>query len=227
MAALDMHEQEQVDALKAWWKDNGKKVVIAAVLALVFGGGGFGWKYWQGQQQAQAAAMFEDFLTQLTNPNFQGSDGKKLDESADKIAEKFGTSIYAVRAKLMAAQMNIGSKNKDAATAQLQWVIDHADNDLRDAARLKLAGLQLDDKKYDAALALLNAKHPTAFDALYLDMKGDVLLAQGKKDEARTAYQEALSKAQSKPGSGFNFAQVVQLKLDGLGGEQAKNGAGK
>lgn len=224
MAALDMHEQEQVDALKAWWKDNGKQVVAAAVLALAVGGGIFGWKYWQGQQQAKASALFDEFITEMTGQNV---DSKHLDETSDKLAKEFGTSIYAVRAKLMAAQMNIGTSHKDVAMTQLQWVIDHADNDLKDAARLKLAGLQLDEKKYDAALGLLDAKHPTAFDALYLDMKGDVLLAQGKNDEARAAYQQALSKAQTKPGGGFNFAQAVQLKLDGLGGAQARNGADK
>ena len=105
---------------------------------------------------------------------------------------------------------------KDIARAktQLQWVIEHAsESSLQDTARLKLASILLDEKKFDDAMALLNATHPDAFTGLYADLKGDVLSAQGKTEEAKVAYKQALDKIESKS----MYRNLIQLKLDGLG----------
>ena len=107
---------------------------------------------------------------------------------------------------------------KDAvhAKVQLQWVIDHAsETGLQDAAHLKLASVLLDEKKYDEALKQLDAAHPESFTELYSDLKGDILSAQGKVAEARVAYQLAYDKADAKS----TYRNLIQLKMDGLGGK--------
>lgn len=217
MAALDMHEQEQVDALKAWWKDNGLKLTIAIVLAVVVLGGVYAWKQQRAKQNAEAAAMFGEVQKQVST-----NDPKRVNDAAAMVVDKFGSTIFAARAQLLAAQMNLQFRDSSKAAAQLQWVIDHASDDgLQDVARLKLASLRLDEKKYDEAMTLLNAVHPESFNGLYADLKGDVLSAQGKIEEARAAYKQALDKIDAKG----NYRQLIQMKLDGLGGADAHGAA--
>ncbi|MGP1609836.1 MAG: tetratricopeptide repeat protein, partial [Burkholderiales bacterium] len=95
-----------------------------------------------------------------------------------------------------------------------QWVIENAKEDeLRDVARLRLARVLIDEKKPDEALKLLETKHGDSFTGLYADVKGDVLLAQGKRQEARAAYQVALDKSDA----ASPLRQIIQLKLDAVG----------
>ena len=117
---------------------------------------------------------------------------------------------------MLAAQSSLQARDVAHAKVQLQWVVEHAsETGLQDAARLKLASVLLDEKKYDEALKQLDATHPEAFTGLYSDLKGDVLSAQGKAAEARAAYQQALDKTDAKSG----YRNLIQLKLDGLGGK--------
>jgi len=85
---------------------------------------------------------------------------------------------------------------------------------LKDVARLKLASVLLDEKSYAEAMALLDAAHPDSFTGLYADLKGDVLIAQGKNEEARAAYQQAFEKSDAKS----PYRNLIQMKLDALGG---------
>jgi predicted negative regulator of RcsB-dependent stress response len=210
MATLDMHEQEQVDALKDWWKDNGGGLLLALVLAAVAFSAVSGWKYWRATRNSNAAAMYVEVVKQVNS-----KDPKRINDAVAAIADKYGSTAYAPRAELMAAQANIDAGDGATAAKQLNWVIDHASEDgLQNVARLKLASLFLDEKKYDDALKLLEEKHPDAYAGLYLDLKGDVLNAQGKAGEARAAYKQALDKIDSKS----MFRSLVQMKLDGLGG---------
>lgn len=210
MAVLDMHEQEQIDALKAWWKENGKWVVTAVVLAACVFAGTFYWKRWHAAQNADALAMYAEVIKQIG-----GNDPKRINDAASAMTTKYGSSAYAARAQLLAAQVNIQAKDVGKAAGQLQWVVDHASEDgLRNVARLKLATIWLDEKKYDDALKVLDAPYPDAYAGLFLDLKGDVLSAQGKRDEARAAYTQALAKTDA----ASMYHSLVQLKLDGLGG---------
>jgi predicted negative regulator of RcsB-dependent stress response len=121
---------------------------------------------------------------------------------------------------LLAAQMNeqgLGNgQGKDLALAktQLQWVVDHASEDtLKDVARLRLAAIFLDEKNYTDALKQLEAKHADSFDGLYADLRGDVLSAQGKTDEARSSYKLAYEKIDAQS----MYRNLIQMKLDALG----------
>lgn len=207
--ALDLEEQEQLDALKAWWKAHGNKIVAGIALFVVAVAGFQGWIAYQHKQTRDAGALF-----QVLAREFAGGDTKKIRAVAGEIIDKYPRTAYAVDAALIAAKANYDSGDLKSATSQLQWVIDHAkDSQSQDLARLHLSGVLLDEKNYDEALRLLNAKHDAAFESLYSDRKGDVLALQGKSAEARAAYRAALDTlpkdAAARP--------VIEMKLDALG----------
>jgi len=209
MSELDLHEQEQVDALKAWWKENGKWVVGALVIGLLGFAGMQFWKSHQAGQAAEAAKLYAEVEKQVAT-----NDAKRISDAADALVSRYGSSAYAPRAQLLAAQASLQARDAAHAKVQLQWVVEHASEaGLQDAARLKLASVLLDEKKYDEALKQLDAAHPESFTGLYADLRGDVLSAQGKIADARTAYQQAYDKTDAKS----VYRNLIQMKMDGLG----------
>lgn len=210
MSTLDLQEQEQVDALKAWWKENGKWLIAVLVLAVL----GFAavqyWKGYQAKQAAEAATLYSEVLRQV-----ESNDPKRVNDAVSALVDKYSGTAYAPRAQLLAAQANMQARDFARVKAQLQWVIDHASEaGLQDTARLKFASLLLDEKDYAGAMKLLDATHPEAFVGLYADLKGDVLNAQGKTEEARAAYKQAFEKTDARS----VYRNLIQLKLDALGG---------
>jgi predicted negative regulator of RcsB-dependent stress response len=210
MATLDTHEQEQIDAIKAWWNENRRWLVMVVVVALAAYSAVTYWKFYQRKQSVEASALYAEVMKQVAS-----NDPKRINDSVAVLVDKYAGTAYASRAQLLAAQANVQFRNMDAAQKQLEWVISHAsESGLQDTARLKLAAMLLDEKKYDASLKLLNEAHPEAFTGLYSDLKGDVLAAQGKNDEARAAYKLAYDSLDAKS----SYRTLVQLKLDALGG---------
>jgi predicted negative regulator of RcsB-dependent stress response len=208
--AYDLDEQEKVEALKDWWKRNGNSVVWGLALAAAAAAGIQGWRYYQKTQLQQAAVIYE-----AVQESLQAKDTKKVREAAGQVMEKYPSTPYAARAALLAASANYQAGDAKSAKAQLQWTIDHAKEDaVRDEARLNLAGILLDEKNYAEALKLLETPISPAFAGLYADLRGDVLQGQGKVADARAAYKAALEKLDQKSG----YRQLVQMKLDALGG---------
>jgi len=212
MAELDLHEQEQVDAFKAWWKENGNWVIGIVLLgALAFAGNQY-WRSHQTNQAADAAKLYGEVLQQV-----ESRDAKRIGDAADALANRYGSSAYAPRAQLLAARASLQAGDAARAQAQLLWVIVHADEAaLQHTARLKLASVLLDQKQYDLALQQLATNHPQSFNGLYADLKGDVLLAMGNMADARAAYQQALDQLDAQN----TYRNLIQLKLDGLGSVQ-------
>ena len=209
MAHYDLEEQEQIDTLKTWWKMYGNLVtglVMAASLAVV---GWQGWNWYQGGQSAKAAAIY-GVLEQAA----AAGDAQKVKAAAGELAEKFGRTAYASLGAMVAAKQSFDAGDLKTAKTQLIWVAENGKNEVRDLARLRLAVVQLDEQAYDEALKQLEAAHAAAFDARFLELKGDVLTAQGKKAEARTAYKSALEKMADKPSAS---RELLQQKLDSLG----------
>jgi predicted negative regulator of RcsB-dependent stress response len=208
--AYDLEEQEQIDVVKAWWKANGNTVLLGVAVFVAIVAGIQGWRYYQHQQMTQAAGLYEALQGAA-----EKQDAKNVREIAGQLMDRFPRTAYASRAALSAARSNHEAGDGKSAKAQLQWVMEHTNSDeIRDVARLQMAGMLLDEKNHEEALKLLESKHGAGFDGLYADMKGDVLLASGKSEEARAAYQLALEKMD--PAGGYRG--LVQLKLDGLGG---------
>lgn len=207
--AYDLEEQEKLDELKAWWKNNGTTVMLAVAVFAAVAAGIQGWRVYQNNQQRQAALAYE-----AVQSGVQSKDAKRIREVAGQLIEKYPGTPQASRSALLAAGVNYESGDAKSAKAQLQWVIDHAKEEgARDIARLRLAGILLDEKSYGEAMKTLEASHEKAFDGLFSDLKGDLLAVQGKMADARVAYQAALEKMDEKSA----YRQVVQMKLDGLG----------
>ncbi len=209
MAHYDLEEQEQIDSLKTWWKMYGNLVtgiVVAASLGVV---GWQGWNWYQGGQSSKAAAVY-GILEQAAATG----DAQKVRAAAGELAEKFGGTSYASLGAMLAAKQSFDAGDLKTAKTQLAWVAENGKDEVKDLARLRLAAVQLDEQSYDEALKQLDIKHAAAFDVRFLEMKGDVLSAQGKRSEAAAAYKSALEKM---TGKGEVGRELLQQKLDSLG----------
>ncbi|MFN7086882.1 MAG: YfgM family protein [Burkholderiales bacterium] len=207
--AYDLEEQEKLDAVKAWWKQYGNLVVLVVLACSLTVTAVYGWRYYR-HQQALAAVTLYGQLEQAERAN----DSKKVRNIAAQITDKYAATPYAALAALAAARAAFADGDLATAKTRLQWVIEHAKEDeMRDVARLRLAGILLDEKNYAEALKLVEIKPVESFAGLYADMKGDILAAQGKVAEARSAYQQALEKSAPQT----SYRQLVELKLDALG----------
>ncbi len=207
--AYDLETQEQLSAVKAWWGQYGKLVMVTLVAALLVVGGIRGWYYYRNSQSASASVLF-DQLQRAERAN----DHKKLRDIATQIVDKYGATPYATVAALAAAKSDFDTGDLAAAKIRLQWVINNAgEEESRDVSRLRLARVMFDEKNVTEAFKLLEAKPGDSFVGLYADLKGDLLAAQGKRQEARAAYQVALEKSDA----ASPLRQIIQLKLDALG----------
>jgi predicted negative regulator of RcsB-dependent stress response len=210
MATYDLDEQERLDELKAWWKRWGKLAMVG--LAVVFAAAG-GWRYWQDRvmtQSLEAATVYEK-LTQSMVAN----DAKAAREAGAMLIDHYKSTPYAPRAALLLAKLNVEGKDLKSAQTQLEWALANSKEPaVKDLTRLRLAAVKLDQKQYDAALKTLSATRSDAFAFRFEDLKGDVLLAQGKPAEARAAYEAAFGKLEE----GHPYRNIVELKIDALGG---------
>lgn len=215
--AYDHTEQEQIDALKAWWKQYGNLITWLLIAVLAAFSAWRGWGIYQTKQAAQASTLYEEVQKTILS-----KDQAKVARAASDIEDKFGATYYAQMAALAAAKFGVDSGDLKFAKAQLAWVASNGkDDQFKGIARLRLATVLLDEKSYDEALKQLTGDFPEEFASSVADAKGDIFAAQNKFDEARAAYQSALDKGNSK-NPAYN---LIQLKLDALGG--AKPAAAK
>ncbi|HEY9098220.1 MAG TPA: tetratricopeptide repeat protein [Thiobacillus sp.] len=210
MATYDLDEQERLDELKAWWKRWGNLVMISLAVVIAAAAG---WRYWQNHvvtQTLEAAIVYEQLTQSLATNN-----AKQAREAGSILIDQYKGTAYAPRAALLLAKLNVAGKDMKSAQAQLEWAVANTKEPaVKDLARLRLAGVQLDQKQYEAALKTVSSKRSDAFAPRFDDMKGDVLLAQGKRAEARAAFQTAFGNMkEDNP-----YRNIVELKLDALGG---------
>jgi predicted negative regulator of RcsB-dependent stress response len=221
---LDLQEQEQLDALKAFWKQYGNLVTWLLILLLGAYAGWNGWNWWQRDQSQKASAMY-DALEQAA----QAGDADKTGRIFSDLKERFPRTAYASQGGLAAARLQFEKGELDAAKASLGWVAEKAGEDeYRTIARLRLAAVLMQAKQYDEALKQLDAAPAAGFEGLVADRRGDVLAAAGKKDEARTAYQAAWKAMDDKT----DYRRLVDAKLTAMGAApeaaaSAASGAGR
>ena len=210
--AYDLEEQEKFDALKAWWATYGTAVMVFVAALLLTWGWWMGYKAYQNHRGQQAMNYFE---AMSDGARTGGADSvSQVKAASETLRKDYADSAYTGRGVLVAADALLKQNDPDGARAQLEWLVKQpAHAALQPLARVRLAGILLDQKKYDEALAQLQSP-PAAFAALYADRRGDILAEQGKSQDARLAWQEALALlGQSDP-----LTQAVQLKLDALSG---------
>lgn len=208
--AYDLEEQEQLATLKAWWNKYGNLVTWLLIAALAGYAAWNGWNYYQRNQANQAAALYDELQKAVS-----AKDNARVLRAAGDMQNKFGRTAYAQMASLAAAKSAWDAKDTAAARTQLQWVIDHAqDAEYKALARIRLAGILLDEKAYDDALKVIASDMPASFASAAADRRGDILAAQNKLDDARAAWKLALDKTDDKNPA----RQLIQLKLDAIGG---------
>jgi predicted negative regulator of RcsB-dependent stress response len=207
--AYDLEEQEQLADLKAFWNKYGNVLTWVLIIALgSFAGYNF-WKSHQASQASDASVLYEDLQKSLAD-----KDNVKVQRIAADIESKFGSTAYGPMAALVAAKGAFDANDLKTAKTQLQWAIEHGNDEYKAIARLRLAGILLDEKAYDEGLKLLAAEFPAQFAGSVADRKGDILVAQNKLADARTAYLAALTAMdQRSPGR-----KLVEVKLESIGG---------
>ena len=206
---LDLQEQEQLDDLKAFWKQWGNLITWVVTACLLAFAGWNVWGWYQRDQATKAGAMFDELDKAVL-----AGEADKVGRIFTDLKDRYGRTVFAEQGGLLAAKVQFDKGQADAARASLAWVADNATEDeYRSVARLRLAGLQLDAKQYDAALKTLDADSAKPFAALVADRRGDVLLAQGKMAEARSAYQAAWKAM----GEKIDYRRLIEAKLTALG----------
>lgn len=207
--AYDLEEQEQIEGLKAFWKRYGNFFVTAITVVLLAIAGYRGWNAYQDVQASEAAAAYEQVRQAAGKPDLA-----KLREASGVLFDRFAGTAYASMAALVSARAHADGGDAKSARSALQWAIDHGDEATRHVARVRLAGMLIDEKAFDDAAKLLAVEPPPRFAAMYADRRGDLLLAQDKPDDARAAWKLALERLEPNA----PLRRLVQLKLDGVGG---------
>ena len=224
MAAYDLEEQEQLAEIKAWWKQYGSRLVNVVTAVAVIVAGWQVWNWYQRNQAGQASMIYAALQNAVQTGNTQ-----QVKTASGELLEKFSGSPYAVLGALTSAKAMIEAGDAPTAKAQLLWAVKHAKDELRDLARLRAAAVLLDEKSYDQALIQLDGASGPAFEMRFLDMRGDILAAQGKKKEAVSAYQTALARLGELEKNGPEiarqnesnaiFRELIGQKVDALGSE--------
>ncbi|PCI61858.1 MAG: hypothetical protein COB35_05350 [Gammaproteobacteria bacterium] len=198
-------EEQQVEAIKSFWSENGNSIIAG----LVIGFAGFiGFNYYQDHQLAKQQQVADSYMTLVEDA---GKNPTQFMQKAESFINKNGGSSYASLTALTLAKTAIDKKEFTQATKSLQTAIDKAPNDaIKSLATLRLAHLQIQLKAFDKALATLAKPMPKAFIASVAEAKGDVYVLQGKNDLARNAYQTAIDN------DGLKTSPNLQLKIDDL-----------
>ena len=209
--SLDLEEQEQLDALKHFWDRWGPWISGVLIVLLLAFAGWNGWQYWQNRQAGHASALYDALATAA-----EAGDTGRVQQSFTDLKTQYGGTTYAAQGALLTAKTLLDHGKSAEGKTALAWAADKAGNDgLRALARLRLAGVLTDEKSYDAALQQLSGGFPRAFDALAADRRGDVLLLQGKKDQAAVEYGKAYQGLSGAEANGYR--RVVADKLSALG----------
>lgn len=206
---LDLDEQEQLDQLKAFWKRYGNLLTWLLIAALGAYAAWNGWNWYQRDQAGKSSAMFD----QLDKAAAAGDVDQATRVFAD-MKERYPGTAFTEQGGLMAAKVQFEKGKPDAALETLGWVAANAaEPEYRTVAKLRAAGILLDQKKYDDALKRLDGATAPDFAALVDDRRGDVLLAQGKKDDAKAAYAKAWQAMDPK----VDYRRLIEAKLTALG----------
>ena len=210
--AYDLEEQEQIASLKAFWNKFGNLITWGAIIVLGSYAAYNYWNHYQRTNAAEASGLYEEMIKSAA-----AKDNAKVQRIAADIEAKYAHSAYSSMSALAAAKSAFDASDLKTAKARLQWVVEHGNDEYKSVARLRLSGVLLDEKSYDEALKVLGGEVLPQFASAVSDRKGDILVAQDKLAEARTAYQGALdAMAKNDPGR-----QLVQLKLEAIGGAVA------
>lgn len=207
--AFDAYDDyEQSERVQKWLRENGVSIVVGIAIGLV---GIFGWQQWRNHQannRAEAAQLYQ----QLQSAEAVGNNAS-ADQLTDRLQNEFGKSTYAVFATSERARRQVQAKELDKARASLDWALAHAEDPaLKSLIQLRVAQLQFAQGKSEDALSTLGQLTGKQYEGLREELRGDVLVKLGRVDDARKAYQSALSAMSGDAPQ----RSSLQLKIDDL-----------
>ncbi len=212
-------DEEQIEAIKNWWEENGTMIIVGIVIVLAVL---FGSRYWESSQASVAGAasdIYLQLLDQVQSDTDLAVDEAELNAARllhDELTNDFAGTVYSHYSALMMARLYVQSGNLEAAAAELRWILDNPklgmfssiDDELALTARSRLARIVLSQGNAQAAIDLLNAVEAGPFAGNYAEIQGDAYAMLGQIEEAQAAYQRALE-------LGVN-AEIVGLKLNDI-----------
>ncbi len=202
-------EDQQIEAIKQWWRENYKSIVGGILIGLAALFGGRAWFAQQDKHAESASAIYESMMQEL---NTQQPD--KAADMAAQLLGQYSDTPYAILASLAMAKIKVDAKDLVTAKTHLRWAIDHAGKgEMAQIAQLRLARVLLGEGNFDEALTLVTGTEPGNYKAAFEELKGDLYVAKGQIELARSAYNLALATLDQ----GSRLRQYVQLKLDDLG----------
>jgi predicted negative regulator of RcsB-dependent stress response len=210
----DLNEDEQVERLQAWWRENWAWLLSGIAIGILIIIGYFYWTNRQAATAEQAGLLYRQLVAASDRNDFA-----RMEALQGQLAADYGSTPYADQGNLLVARMYVETGEYAKAATLLRDVIDGAeDTELRTIARLRLARVLIQDDKADEALALLQPDDAGAFTGLEQQVRGDAFYAKGDMEGARAAYAAALA---ASPALGPQDREFVELKLQDLGTQPA------
>jgi predicted negative regulator of RcsB-dependent stress response len=201
-------EEQQIEALKKWWKENGTSLILGLFVGV---SGLFGWRYYSEQNNIHAVQASDLYMQVMQSAALNTIDDRTVDMNNLLLVE-YNNTPYAALSSLALAKVEYEKGNFETATIQLELALKHATDDaIKQIANLRLARVNIDQGKYIEASANLNLAHDAAYDAQYEELKGDLYVAQGDLVQARLAYDKAISL------QGAAVSKWLKLKRQNLG----------
>ena len=215
--SVHLSEEEQLEVLKRWWKDYGRTIIIAVLVAVA---GYFAYTTWQDQkrQKAEKASEVYEQLLKLANAEpgkvLTDSDKATITHLAGELKDSNSESMYAHSAAFFLAKLAVEDKKLDVAVNELKWVLSaKPEAATEQLARLRLARILTAQQAYADALSQLSPEPAAAFTAEYAEARGDILKLQGDLDAARTAFEKALAVTDPQQQERY---MLLQMKVDDL-----------
>lgn len=203
-------EEEQLEAIKRWWRENGVGVILGVVVGLGGLAAWKGWTWYQNEQAMAASAIYDEVTTALGN-----DDRGAVTEGATTLRDEYGGTTYGALGALAAARAAVEADDLEAASEWLRWAVDEGSGaDVPHLARVRLARVTAAAGNPDEALSLIEGEAPAGYGGLFAEVRGDILAEQGEREAAIEAYRAALEAS-----GPVSDRALVQRKLNFLGGD--------
>ena len=202
-------DEEQIEAIKKWWNENGKSIIAGIVIGL---GAIFGWRTWDHHTKLQTEAA--STLYQQMVEASQQDDAENTRVYADRILADYDSTSYAIFAALMLAKLSVNTNDLSTAETHLRWALkNNSQTEINHITTLRLVRILIATNEYDEALQLLDTENAGQFITQYEELRGDIFRKQDKDKAARQAYEKALANSEITD----NAESILQMKLDELG----------
>lgn len=211
-------DEEQIEAIKEWWRENGTAVIVGIVVGIAALVGWRGWSEYQENRATEASSLYQEIIEAHRNNNTD-----LLQEKGSELTENYTATPYAGFAALVLAQQAVANDDLATAESQLRLALDSLDEaSMKHVARLRLLRILAAREQYEDALSMLDKTDYGQFTGEYEELRGDILLSQNDISGARNAYQLAL--ANTRPQA--EGREFLEMKIDSLGKEDGTPGAG-